>query len=141
MSSVQPSNQTVSSGSGIATGLKATTAIMALGILVQAILGSNGFFQGEPDLITGHAQLGNLLFLVAGIQAVLAFMGTQKGFVSRNFVIASVVLLLLVVAQIGLGYGSRDSVDSLTWHLPNGVLLMGISTYTLVVAWSRNVRS
>jgi hypothetical protein len=105
------------------------------------VLGSNGFFQGEPGLITGHAQLGNALFLVAGIQAVLSFMGSQKGFVSRNFVIASVILLLLIVGQIGLGYSSRDSVDALTWHLPNGVLLMGLSTYTLVVAWSRNVRA
>ncbi len=124
-------------GSGIVTGLKITTAIVALGVLIQAWLGSSGFFQNESNLTTGHGHLGNFLFLVAAIQAGLALYGAQKGIVSRMLVIASIVGLGLVVVQIGLGYSTRTSVDALTWHLPNGVLLMAVSTWSLVLAWSR----
>lgn len=139
MSTVQPPAHTSASsaGSGILTGLKITTSIGALGVLIQAWLGSSGFFQNEPALTTGHGHLGNFLFLVAAIQAGLALYGAQKGLVGRVFAIASIVGLGLLVAQIGLGYSTRSSVGALTWHLPNGVLLMAVSTWCAVLAWGR----
>lgn len=140
MSTVQSPAHTSASnaGSSILTGLKITTSILALGVLIQAWLGSAGFFQAEPNLTTGHGHLGNFLFLVAAIQAGLALYGAQKGLVGRVFVIVSIIGLGVLVAQIGLGYSTRSSVDALTWHLPNGVLLMAVSTYSVVLAWSRH---
>jgi hypothetical protein len=128
--------QDVSSQSGLATGLKISTILLAVGVLIQGWLGSTGFFQGEPGRIDVHAMLGNFMFLVAVIQVGIAFYAMPKGFASRNLLILAVVTVLLLVAQIGLGYSTRDSIDALAWHLPNGVLLMGVTTATAVIAWN-----
>jgi hypothetical protein len=127
--------QVSSPQSGLATGLRISTIVLAVGVLIQAWLGSTGFFQGEPDRIDVHGMLGNFMFLVAVIQVGIAFYAMTKGIASRNLLILSVVTVLLVVAQIGLGYSTRDSIDALAWHLPNGVLLMGVTTATAVLAW------
>jgi hypothetical protein len=128
--------QDASSQSGLATGLKISTILLAVGVLIQAWLGSTGFFQGEPGRIDVHAMLGNFMFLVAVIQVGIAFYAMPNGFASRNLLILAVVTVLLLVAQIGLGYSTRDSIDALAWHLPNGVLLMGVTTATAVLAWN-----
>ena len=48
---------------GMLTGYRWLAIANALGILVQAVLASQGVFAGHRDLITGHGQLGNLLNL------------------------------------------------------------------------------
>lgn len=125
---------TPASGS-LLTGLKVTTAVVAIGIVVQAWLGSTGLFQGEPGRIDIHAMLGNMLFLLAVIQIGLALYAMQQGLTTRNLLIVTVITALLMTAQIGLGYGTRDSVNALAWHLPTGVALMGCSTVAAVMAF------
>ncbi len=139
MSTVQPPVDTTTSGSGsgLVLGVKIASAVLAVGIVVQAALAGNGTYGGERDLIEGHEMLGSLLFIVAVIQVVLAFLGLQKGILSRALMIASVVTLLLIVVQLGLGYSGRDNPDAWAWHLPNGVLLMGFCTYMAVLSWMR----
>jgi len=126
-------------GSGLVTGLKITSAFLALGLLVQAWLGSSGFFNGEPDLITMHEMLGNLFFLGAMVQLVLAFVAMQKGVATKALLYASGLILLASVAQIGLGYAGRENAGAMAWHLPNGVLLMGLCTVALVQVWGRAI--
>ena len=116
----------------------ATSAFLAIGIVIQAFLAGSGLFEGKPDLITAHEMLGNVIFLVGVAQIVVAFIGLQKGAFGRAFLIVSIVLLALVVAQLGLGYSSRDSATALAWHLPNGVLLMGACTWSAALAWRRD---
>ena len=48
-------------------------------------------------------------------------------------------LVVLVVAQLGLGYSGRDSAGAAALHVPNGVLIFGITT--ALVALSANRRS
>jgi hypothetical protein len=127
--------------SGITTGLKITSAFLALGLLVQAWLGSAGFYLIEPDLVTAHEMVANVFFLVALIQVVLAFLGMRQGVLTRDLLVVSTLLLIAVVVQIALGYSGRDSSDAMAWHLPNGVLLMGLCTVSAVLAWRRSDRS
>jgi hypothetical protein len=122
-------------GNGLVTGLKVTATILALGVLVQAWLGSTGMFQGEPGRIDVHAMVGNGLFLVTVIQAVIAMLMVQKRLASRTVLLLTVATILLTTAQIGLGYSTRDSVDALAWHLPTGVALMGLTTVIAVLAF------
>ena len=130
-------HRVASSQSGLATGLRISTVILAVSVLIQAWLGSTGFFQNEPNFIDVHAMLGNVMFLVAVVQVGIAFYAMQKGLVTRNLLILSVVTMLIVIAQIGLGYSTRgdNGLDALSWHLPNGVLLMGVTTVAAVLAW------
>ncbi len=139
MNTFQPAarNDESGAGSGLVTGLKITAAFLALGLLVQAWLGSSGFFNREPDLIAIHEMLGNLFFLGAVVQIVLAFVATQKNLAPKALLHVSGLILLASVAQIGLGYAGRENAGAMAWHLPNGVLLMCLCTLSLVLAWNR----
>jgi hypothetical protein len=35
--------------------------------------------------------------------------------------------VLLVIGQLGLGYSGRESATALSLHIPNGVLIFGLS--------------
>ncbi len=131
--------RTSASNSGLLTGYKWLTIITALGILVQAILVSQGMFASHSNLIDGHAQFGNLVFLLVVIQTLLAFMIARSHAVSSTVVIVNVLQLILIFAQIGLGYASRKDTSLIAWHIPNGVLLMGTCTALAVLAWNRTV--
>lgn len=139
MSTVQTSAEsTGSTGSpGIVLGLKITSVLLTLGLLAQAWLGSAGFFEGEANLVTAHEMLGNIFFLVAVVQIALSFFAMQKGVAARSLLIVSMLLLAGVVAQLGLGYVGRENASAMAWHLPNGVLLMGLCTLSLILAWGR----
>lgn len=125
-----------SSESGLVTGLKVVSAVVAVGVVIQAWLGSTGFFQGEPGRIDLHEMFANLFFLLVVAQVVLVVMLQRKGQASQNLLIMSVVTVAFTVAQIGLGYGTRDSVDALAWHLPVGVTLMGVSAVCMAMVWN-----
>ena len=98
---------------------------MALLILVQAALAGQ-FTYNEPDLKDVHAQIGNALFLRAILLLALAWL-TRDAWRYR-MVIWSALVLLLIVTQIGLGYGSRENVDSAAIHIPVGVFLFALSS-------------
>ena len=98
---------------------------MALLILVQAALAGQ-FTYNEPDLKDVHAQIGNALFLRAILLLALAWL--TRDVWRYRMVIWATLVLLLIVAQIGLGYGSRDSGDSAAIHIPLGVFLFSLSS-------------
>ncbi len=142
MSTVQSSagSTGTSESPGLVLGLKVTSVLLAVGLLVQAWLGSSGFFEGETNLTSAHEMLGNVFFLVAVVQialSALAFFALQKGLATRSLLIVSILLLADVVAQLGLGYVGRENASAMAWHLPNGVLLMCLCTLSLVLAWGR----
>lgn len=133
MSDISPPSAT--SGTGLLTGLRITAIVLAFGVLLQAWLGSTGFFQGEPGRIDVHAMVGNFLFLFSVIQAGIALIAMQRGFPTRTILYLSVATVLLTTAQIGLGYSTRDSVNALAWHLPTGVALMALTTVVAVLVY------
>lgn len=100
--------------------------LTAVLLLIQPILAGQFAYNGKSDLENVHAMLGNVIFLTAVGQLVLAFLARKTygiGLVGHN-----AGLVVLVVAQIGLGYAG-DSVDrpkELAYHIPLGVLLFGM---------------
>ena len=98
--------------------------LTALLLLVQPILAGQFLYNGKNDYVDIHEMLGNLIFLTAAGQLVLAFLARKTfgfGLVGHNL-----GLVTLIVAQIGLGYSGRDNTDSLAYHIPLGVLLFGM---------------
>ena len=140
MSTVQstPGSTGRSDSPGLVPGLKITSALLTLGLLAQAWLGSAGFFEAETSLTTAHEMLGNVFFLASAAQVVLSFAAWRKGVAPRSLAVVSVVLLAGVVAQLGLGYVGRENASAMAWHLPNGVLLMGLCTFSLALTWNRS---
>ena len=106
-------------------GFQLVAGLTALLILVQAALAGQ-FTYNEPDLKNVHEIMGNVLFMLAIVQLALAWL-TRDAW-RYKMVIWSALVLLLIVAQIGLGYGGRTSGDSAAIHIPVGVFLFALSS-------------
>lgn len=98
-------------------------AAMAILVLVLALMAGRSLF-GTWDIVV-HGYVGNSMFLLAlvNLAVVLAARPT-----AAQFALAGMIALL-VFAQIGLGYVGRDTAEAAALHIPNGVLLMGLTTY------------
>jgi hypothetical protein len=123
------------------TALRWISLVVSALIVVQAFLAGQGVFQGEKNLLTGHGHLGNGIFVLVAIMIVLSFLAFQKGQIGRNHLLLNGLIMVLLFAQIGLGYSGRESTGAASWHLPNGVLLMGASTVNAVLFWVRSSMS
>jgi hypothetical protein len=113
-----------------------TTAVFALIVLVQALLAGQGLFI-DIGLIRTHGFVGNLTFIVVVVLSGLAVATRQLRTGIDLGLVA--VALVLVVAQIGLGYAGRESASAASWHVPNGVLIFGSSVAILTRAFAPRV--
>lgn len=129
----QPSDATKNGGSSV---FAISSAIMTVLVLVQAILAGRGWFVNHT-FIDIHGGVADLVVLVAIAQAVIAFLAVRKRQASGTLLGLSLAILVLVFIQLGLGYGGRDSGTAASIHVPNGVLIFGLSVTTTVLAWSR----
>ena len=114
-------------GSVTARLLGPVTALTAVLVFVQALLAGQGWFINY-DLIATHGWVGNATFLVVIGQVAIAFVAWRQRLIGGAALGLSVALLLLIVSQIGLGYGGRTSATAAALHIPNGVLIFGITT-------------
>lgn len=101
-------------------------AAIAVLITAQAVLAGRYLSLGD-DLIVTHGYLGNAVFVLTIVNLIFALRSKPTGV---DFGLA-VALVVGTFAQIGLGYVGRDSIDAAAWHIPNGVLLMGLSAFQL----------
>jgi len=98
-------------------------------VLVQAVLGGRGWFI-DFDLIDIHGMIGNLVFLNAVAMVAIARFAMPESNERKTLVMMSGILVLLVVAQIGLGYSATSdspSGEAAALHIPNGVLIFGLA--------------
>lgn len=133
-----------SSSAGLVTGLKIVSLVIAVGVVIQAWLGSSGLFQGESGRIDLHGYIANAFFLLVVVQGALALFAMQRGLVSRNVLIATGVNILITFAQIGLGYSTRDGENfsnAISMHIPVGVALMGTSALIVAMVWNASGES
>lgn len=93
---------------------------VAMLVLVQAVLAGQ-FLTGEGGR-GAHRLIGEALGLVA--LAVVA-VGFRLRVVDRDRWWLGVALLVMVVAQTGLGFAGRDSTTAAALHVPLGVATFG----------------
>ncbi|HWV24702.1 MAG TPA: hypothetical protein VNZ58_10980 [Thermomicrobiales bacterium] len=136
-------NTTVSpaldSGNGQMKALQWISAILSGLVVITALVIGEGFFGGRATLIEDHGYLGNVIFVLAIVQLGLALLQYQKKALGAKQMILNMLLIVLLFGQIGLGYaGSRSGVaNALVWHLPLGVLIMGVATFNSALFWLR----
>jgi len=106
-------------------------AVLAAAILAMAAIAGNYLF-GSWD-IEVHGWIGNTVFVLATAGLALAIARRAP---SDELTVAA-ALGLLTFGQVGLGYVGRETAAAAAWHVPNGVLLMAISTYQLAVLHQR----
>jgi hypothetical protein len=103
-------------------------------ILLQAFMAGR-FLYGLSDLVEEHGFVGNLTFLLAILLVVGAWLGRQALVMTNTELILSVSVLILVVAQFGLGYSNGTSASAL--HVANGVLVMALTSTLIGISFIR----
>jgi hypothetical protein len=98
-------------------------AVIAALILVMAAIAGRALF--GPWDIEIHGFVGNGVFVLAVANFALAIY-RRPG--NAQLTVAALVGML-TFAQVGLGYVGREELEAAAWHIPNGVLLMALSTY------------
>lgn len=115
---------------GLLVADRALAMIVGLLVLVQAALaGHSNRIAGTLD-IEIHGVLGNVTFTLVIVGVVIAAIAKRGP--ARMGVL--VVLLLLMVAQTGLGYVGRSTLGAAAWHVPLGVLIFGLTVYNVMSA-------
>jgi hypothetical protein len=128
----------IPAGAGVLRGLRWVAGITVLLVLIQAVLIGQGLF-ANPDLTARHGEVANLTFLATLALVALALVAWRRGALGIPPLVASVALVVLVTAQIGLGYAGRESAGAASWHVPMGVLIFGLAValFGLVGGWGR----
>lgn len=98
-------------------------AVVAALILVMAAIAGRSLF-GSWD-IEVHGWLGNGIFVLAVANLALAMYRRA----STPELTVAAAIAMLTFGQVGLGYVGREQAEAAAWHIPNGVLLMGLGTY------------
>lgn len=117
-------------------GFKIAAIATSVLVVIQAFLAGRGFFI-DYDLIKLHGNIGSITFIAALLVLWFAFAGMKEGSLDRIDVAIGVVMVLLLFAQFGLGYGGRDSRTAASLHIPNGVLITGATFALMTRAFSR----
>jgi uncharacterized protein DUF6220 len=110
----------------IVTALRILAPLIAFAVFIQAIFAGQGLYK-DADQFDVHGIIGNVTFLLVLIQAALVWLAGFRGRNRSALLAMSLVLLLLVIAQLGLGYSGRDGGTAAALHVPNGVAIMGLS--------------
>ena len=118
---------------GLIRWLRISAPLLTLLVLIQAVFAGRGIAKGSGyDL---HGQIGNSTLLVVLIQTALVVAIGLRGQARTLLLGGNLLLLLLVIAQLGLGYGGRDSSTAAALHVPNGVLIFGLTTAVLSLVY------
>ncbi len=95
--------------------------VVGLGVLAQAMLA--GRHIAFDTSITLHGIIGNGVFTLQAI--VTGLLVLRKASTTLKVIAGS--FLVLVVAQIGLGYVARNVDAAVAMHIPLGVALFGVA--------------
>ena len=106
---------------------RAVAGLLALNVLIQATIAGRIVYDAEGETL--HGILGNISFLLGVACLVLSFVTRAP----RALVIAGIILVVLLTVQIGLGYSAEETQSAGEWHIPNGVLIFGMSMYQMTL--------
>ncbi|HET9477373.1 MAG TPA: hypothetical protein VFP63_07780 [Dehalococcoidia bacterium] len=117
---------------GLITAFKFASHAVTLLVILQAVL-AGMFISGEQtDAKDQHEVMANVIFVAVAVQLVLAFL--VRGWGQFRLLYWVGLLLVLSVAQIGLGYASREDTLPEAIHIPLGVFLFGLALVISVLA-------
>lgn len=102
------------------------SAITMLLVLLQAALIGQALYLGEMSLLSLHGWMGSGSFLLALVLTGAAFLAAQRGELPRSVIVHGVIVVVLMVAQLGLGYMGRRGGWPAAVHIPNGVVIAAL---------------
>ncbi|MFM8593261.1 MAG: hypothetical protein ACKOCK_02560 [Chloroflexota bacterium] len=115
----------------------ALSALTVIIVLVQAAIAGQWFFLGRASWILTHGWLGSVGWMLVIAVGLMAAWSMWKHHWGRAEFVLSVVLGLLMTAQLGLGYMGREMASAAAWHIPNGVLIVMVAMALTMLTWFR----
>lgn len=113
------------------------TLFTVLMVVTAALVGNGMFRKADMEwLVVGHMHLGNLLFLLAVVQMVSCFVLFTRRLLGGWVMLASALMFVFTLAQIGLGYSTRTNyVAVVGWHITVGVGLTAATAILTTLLW------
>lgn len=121
--------------SGLNAAYRWLAAAVAALVILQAILAGQ-WLAGHAAIIATHGWIGNLSFLCALILAAIGVFGWRRGW-GASAAIFPVLVVVMMVAQLGLGYVGRKQSWAAGLHLTGGVLITALLVWIIALAWLR----
>jgi hypothetical protein len=112
------------------------SAGLAAGVLVQAVLAGQ-FLTSRPGLLDFHRILAEAIPLAAIALVALTWRRRELGSVGQRMLQLSVLSLVAIVIQTGLGFAGRSSPTAVAVHVPLGVALFGCLLWITFAAHSQ----
>jgi hypothetical protein len=109
--------------------LRGSVTLQAIAATVQPIF-IGAFLSGDYDMLALHRINGTLVGAISLVQIVVAVLAWRVGRAPRLVMTSAVIVTVAVVVQI-IGGFSR----TLALHVPLGVVILGMITRLLVLAW------
>lgn len=100
---------------------RVSAAVLALAVLVQAALAGQ-FLTANAGALAAHRYIGEAASPIALVVAALGFRIRAS---DRDRWWLGVALVVMVVAQTGLGFAGRESTTAASLHVPVGVVIFG----------------
>jgi nitrate reductase gamma subunit len=102
--------------------------IVVITVLAQAILAGQHLANGADIYL--HGMLGSAVFIAQIVLIILVFMDKA----STETKVTTIVMLVAMFAQIGLGYAARSGGHTINAiHIPFGVALFGLAAWQLAL--------
>ncbi|MFM9106823.1 MAG: hypothetical protein ACKOWF_08990 [Chloroflexota bacterium] len=121
--------------SGLGGALRTISAATAALVFVQAALAGQ-WLAGHAQIIVTHGWIGNLAYLGALALVVIGVLLWRRGH-GAGMAGLTLLLALLMTAQLGLGYVGRQQAWAAGVHIPGGVLISGLLVWIMANAWLR----
>lgn len=133
----QPSSGSSAARPGALRALLAIAGLTALLVLAQAGLAGQflNLTNTNGNIQKIHGYLGNTVFLLALAQVVLVIVSGVTGSLRSGLLAMTLTLVVLITAQLGLGYSGRERDNvAASLHIPNGVLIFGVTMANISMA-------
>lgn len=102
--------------------------LLTMGVLLQAYLAATSERIGYGDMsITVHGMVANVVYLVAVGMLVVTIVARAP----RGALIGAIAAVVLLTAQIGMGYVAESNATVGAIHIVNGVLLFGLAGHQI----------
>jgi hypothetical protein len=111
------------------------SAITTLLVLLQAALIGQALYLGEMSLLSLHGWLGSGSLLLAVLLTGAAILAAQRGELPRSVIVHGAIVVVLMVAQLGLGYMGRRGGWPAAIHIPNGVIIATVLSALLATTF------
>lgn len=109
------------------------SGLIAALILLQALLAGEWLI--GKDVIRVHETVGIIVLVLAVIDLIVVAAAGLQGSLRTALLAMTALFLLLVIVQVGLGFGGFDNPNQArALHIANGVLLFGLAGVNATLA-------